>query len=63
MITDDGIKRIALRIPEDLCRRIDAYRAKWERSAVFVGVRISRNQALVMLLERGLAAKVVEVRR
>ena len=60
-MTTDGIKRIALRIPEDLCRRIDAYRAKWERSAV--GVRLSRNQALVMLLERGLAAKVVEVRR
>ena len=53
-MTTDGIKRIALRIPDDLCRRIDAYRAKWERGAV--GLTLSRNQALVMLLERGLTA-------
>lgn len=50
----DETKRIPLRINLSLCKRVDAFRARWERSAL--GVQLSRNAAINMLLERGLAA-------
>jgi len=57
----DETKRIPLRVPADLCKRVDAWRERWAKSAI--GVVLSRNQALVMLLERGLAGEKGKVRR
>jgi hypothetical protein len=48
-------KKIALRLPAELVERIDDWNKRWAKSAL--GVRLSRNTALVMLLERGLGAE------